>query len=93
MIIMMLPKYICFEIKADGNDIYIDEIDYHKLIEQETNYGYWQRVNDRYSYWFQCSNCGLTPLCDRWGHECKSPYCPHCGKEMEFIDKDGNEIE
>ena len=90
---MEMPKYICFRLHVDNLNVEIKEIDYKELIEQETNHGYWQRVNDRYSYWFRCSNCKLTPLLDRWGQECKSPFCPHCGSKMEFFDKDGNEIE
>lgn len=32
---------------------------------------------------YECSVCGGEVLCDDWGSEQLSDYCPHCGAKMD----------
>lgn len=34
-------------------------------------------------WWYACSECGQSPLRDRYGQEALSGYCPNCGCRME----------
>lgn len=44
-------------------------------------HGHWKWVHRLESY--ECSACGGETLCDDWGSEQLTDYCPHCGAIMD----------
>ena len=46
--------------------------------------GRWIRKESDLSWWYECSECGESPLFDPYEHEVRSPFCPWCGAEMEM---------
>ena len=45
--------------------------------------GKWVRKESDLSWWYECSECGESPLFDPYADEVQSPFCPWCGAEME----------
>ena len=45
--------------------------------------GKWERKESDLSWWYECSECGESPLFDPYEHEVRTPFCPWCGAEME----------
>ena len=45
----------------------------------ERKKGKWEKHNDDVVYWWQCSEC----QCVAFFEDALTPYCPHCGAEME----------
>lgn len=44
--------------------------------------GRWIKKEERVWYWYECSECGESPLF-RNGERVLSDYCPNCGARME----------
>lgn len=44
--------------------------------------GRWVRKESDLSWWYECSECGESPLFDPYEHEVQSPFCPFCGSDM-----------
>lgn len=60
-----------------------DVIDRQPTIEPERKKGKWIKVDNGYSYWYECSECGCEPLRSKWnGREVFSDFCPNCGADM-----------
>lgn len=55
--------------------VYKDDIDMAPTIEPERKKGKWLRSGSEL-FPYECDQCGDT-------NERKTPYCPHCGAEME----------
>ena len=55
-----------------------------KLLAEARKHGHWKRT-DR--YWWECSVCGGKNWIGRLreADSCKTPYCPHCGAEMDEV--------
>lgn len=49
--------------------------------------GRWIKKEERVWYWYECSECGESPLF-RNGERVLSDYCPNCGARMEEDDAD-----
>lgn len=49
--------------------------------------GRWIKKEERVWYWYECSECGESPLF-RNGERVLSDYCPNCGARMEEYDAD-----
>ncbi|MBR6984646.1 MAG: hypothetical protein IKH75_14195 [Ruminococcus sp.] len=45
--------------------------------------GNWVRKESDLSWWYECSECGESPLFDPYEHEVRSQFCPWCGARME----------
>lgn len=45
--------------------------------------GRWERKESDLSWWYECSECGESPLFDPYEHEVRTPFCPWCGARME----------
>lgn len=45
----------------------------------ERKKGKWEKHHDDVVYWWQCSEC----QCVAFFEDALTPYCPHCGAEME----------
>lgn len=45
--------------------------------------GRWERKESDLSWWYECSECGESPLFDPYEHEVRTPFCPWCGAKME----------
>ena len=45
--------------------------------------GRWIRKESDLSWWYECSECGESPLFDPYEHEVRTPFCPWCGVEMQ----------
>ena len=45
--------------------------------------GRWIRKESDLSWWYECSECGESPLFDPYEHEVRTPFCPWCGARME----------
>ncbi len=43
--------------------------------------GRWIKKEERVWYWYECSECGESPLF-RNGERVLSDYCPNCGADM-----------
>lgn len=48
--------------------------------------GRWVRKESDLSWWYECSECGESPLFDPYEHEVRTPFCPWCGAEMRGED-------
>lgn len=35
-----------------------------------------------------CNKCGVSSLCDGWGRDVESRFCPNCGADMREADND-----
>ena len=57
-----------------------DLIDNAPTVEARPQYGEWTEDGD-------CSVCGHSTMCDGWGRDVTTPFCPWCGAEMK---KDGD---
>lgn len=44
--------------------------------------GRWERKESDLSWWYECSECGESPLFDPYEHEVRTPFCPFCGSDM-----------
>jgi len=44
-------------------------------------HGHWERGEDKYFYWYKCSNCGKEVV-SKYSDIVLSNYCPHCGAKM-----------
>lgn len=44
--------------------------------------GRWERKESDLSWWYECSECGESPLFDPYEHEVRTPFCPWCGADM-----------
>lgn len=44
--------------------------------------GRWERKESDLSWWYECSECGESPLYDPYENEVRTPFCPWCGAEM-----------
>lgn len=45
--------------------------------------GRWLRKESDLSWWYECSECGESPLFDPYENEVRTPFCPWCGARME----------
>ena len=45
--------------------------------------GRWERKESDLSWWYECSECGKSPLFDPYENEVLTPFCPWCGARME----------
>ena len=45
--------------------------------------GRWVRKESDLSWWYECSECGESPLFDPYENEVLTRFCPWCGAEME----------
>jgi len=45
--------------------------------------GKWTRRESDLSWWYECSECGESPLFDPYENEVRTPFCPWCGAEMK----------
>ena len=45
--------------------------------------GRWLRKESDLSWWYECSECGESPLFDPYENEVRTPFCPWCGAEMQ----------
>ena len=50
--------------------------------------GRWERKESDLSWWYECSECGESPLYNPYSDEVLTPFCPWCGAEMRG-DEDG----
>ena len=44
--------------------------------------GRWLRKESDISWWYECSECGESPLFDPYENEVRTPFCPWCGSDM-----------
>ena len=51
--------------------------------EPERIKGRWVRKESDLSWWYECSECGESPLYDPYENEVRTPFCPWCGARME----------
>lgn len=54
-------------------------------VEPKPKRGRWVKKEERVWYWYECSECGESPLF-RNGERVLSDYCPNCGARMENAD-------
>lgn len=52
----------------------------------------WMRVEDKNTYWYECSHCGSKPPHTEYNYEWKSRYCPCCGKYMYFEEENIKDV-
>ena len=45
--------------------------------------GRWLRKESDLSWWYECSECGESPLYSPYSDEVLTPFCPWCGARME----------
>ena len=45
--------------------------------------GRWVRKESDLSWWYECSECGESPLFDPYENEVLTRFCPWCGARME----------
>lgn len=45
--------------------------------------GRWIRKESDLSWWYECSECGESPLFDPYENEVLTRFCPWCGARME----------
>ena len=45
--------------------------------------GRWERKESDLSWWYECSECGESPLFDPYENEVLTRFCPWCGAEMK----------
>ena len=43
----------------------------------------WTRRESDLSWWYECSECGESPLFDPYENEVLTRFCPWCGAEMQ----------
>ena len=58
------------------------------LSQPERIKGRWLRKESDLSWWYECSECGESPLFDPYVNEVRTPFCPWCGADMRG-DEDG----
>ena len=66
--------------RHDGKRLLL--IDVAPTVEPQRIKGKWERKESDLSWWYECSECGESPLFDPYEHEVRSPFCPWCGSEM-----------
>lgn len=44
--------------------------------------GRWERKESDLSWWYECSECGESPLFDPYENEVLTRFCPFCGSGM-----------
>lgn len=47
-------------------------------------HGHWERGEDKYFYWYKCSNCGKEVV-SKYNNIVLSNYCSHCGAKMDEV--------
>ena len=52
-------------------------------VEPQRIKGRWVRKESDLSWWYECSECGESPLFDPYENEVRTPFCPWCGARME----------
>ena len=67
--------------ELDGTSL--DGFKNNPTIEPQRIKGRWVRKESDLSWWYECSECGDSPLFDPYEHEVRSPFCPWCGARME----------
>lgn len=53
-----------------------------KALKNETPHGEWIEG--------YCNKCGVSSLCDGWGRDVESRFCPNCGAAMREANNDPN---
>lgn len=76
----------CIIAELDGTSI--DGFKNNPTIEPQRIKGRWERKESDLSWWYECSECGESPLFDPYENEVRTPFCPWCGAEMRG-DEDG----
>lgn len=69
------------EIKNELHKIY-DKINALQAEQPQRIKGKWKRKESDLSWWYECSECGESPLFDPYEHEVRTPFCPWCGADM-----------
>lgn len=44
--------------------------------------GRWLRKESDLSWWYECSECGESPLYNPYADEVLTSFCPFCGSDM-----------
>lgn len=68
-----------FKERANKND----QTNEAKPVEPQRIKGRWLRKESDLSWWYECSECGESPLFDPYENEVRTPFCPWCGARME----------
>lgn len=56
-------------------------------VADSVRHGRWDRAEDDFCYWHECSECGEKPPLDEYKQERFSPFCPNCGARMDMEEK------
>lgn len=52
------------------------------LLQPQRIKGRWIRKESDLSWWYECSECGESPLFDPYENEVLTRFCPWCGSDM-----------
>lgn len=61
----------------------MNAIDEAQTVEPRRIKGRWERKESDLSWWYECSECGESPLYNPYADEVLTSFCPWCGAEME----------
>ena len=78
-----LPSVQLQDIARDIATIIENEKDMRVILQPQRIKGKWKRKESDLSWWFECSECGESPLFDPYENEVRTPFCPWCGAEMQ----------
>lgn len=70
------------DISVTMTNAIIADIESIPTVEPQRIKGRWVRKESDLSWWYECSECGDSPLFDPYEHEVRSPFCPFCGSDM-----------
>lgn len=61
---------------------YIADIKELPSAQPQCTKGRWLRKESDLSWWYECSECGESPLFDPYENEVLTRFCPWCGADM-----------
>lgn len=59
-----------------------DDVKFERVQPPQRIKGRWVQKESDLSWWYECSECGESPLFDPYEHEVRSSFCPWCGADM-----------
>ena len=81
-----LPSVQPHDIARDMATIIENEKDMRVILQPQRIKGRWVRKESDLSWWYECSECGESPLFDPYENEVRTPFCPWCGAELRGED-------